>query len=92
MFCECCQCLPCDCDGVNNEFWGILQTADNKGRKDYNMASQPDRSTSESNSQVENQGKQSKGRILPKNLSCTCNFTGEAHKWDNRGSSEINED
>jgi len=87
MLCESCQCIPCDCNWGNDEFWGILQTADHKRRENHNLVSQPDRGTPEPNSQVANKRKQPKNRLLSKDLYCTCNFTGEAHKWDNTGSS-----
>jgi len=91
--CECCQCDPCDCyDWGEDEFWGMDTKRDHQIGENNYMASSSSGSSSESNSQVEDARKQSKNRILSKDLYSASRGTGEAHKWDTGGSSRSNGD
>ena len=75
--CECCQCDPCDCfDWGDYEFWGMVQSRDNKIREDNYMACSSGRGSSESNSEMENTGQHTKDRILSKDLQDSINSAG----------------
>lgn len=76
--CECCQCDPCDCHGMNDELWRMGQTEHNQGRQDTCLASKGDRNQSKSGQQVEER-KHSKNPVFLEDLQRYCEAAKAAH-------------
>ena len=85
MLCDACGCDPCDCSWGLDEFWGVLQERSTEA--EHNMASTADRSTPESNSQVEDSQLRSKDQLFPSSLCSACRYAEQASNWDNHRSS-----
>ena len=69
--CQCCDCDPCDCHGVNDELWGMDKTECDQGRQDTCMVSKADRDQPKSGQQVEER-KHSKNSVLLEDLQRDC--------------------
>lgn len=63
-FCEVCECIPCDCHGVENELRIMGTAGSTKIRQISNLASRQDRLPSFSIVQVESRLIQPENRIL----------------------------
>ena len=87
MLCDACGCDPCDCSWGLDEFWGVLQERSTEAGQEHNMASPADRSTPESNSQVEDSQLRSKDQLFPSSLCSACRYAEQASNWDNHRSS-----
>lgn len=85
--CVCCECNPCDCHGINDEteeFWGMGKDTIDPARKNHGLDVQGSGDQPVPIDQVETRS-DTQHRILSEGLLCTCNFTGQAHLWDNTG-------
>ena len=76
-YCDICECNPCDCDGVWDEFriMGSIGTA--KTRQEPNMASEADREPSLPLMQVEKRPIESENRVLFSRLYRDIQITGD---------------
>lgn len=85
--CVCCECDPCDCHGMNDEteeLWGMGENTGNPARKDHGLDIQGSGGQPVPVHQVETGG-HTQHRILSEGLQCTCQYSGQAHLWDNQG-------
>lgn len=85
--CVCCECDPCDCHGMNDEkkeLWGMGQDTSDQRRKNHGLDVQGSGGQPVHPNQVETGGN-TQHRILFQGLCCTCQYSGQAHLWDNTG-------
>lgn len=69
--CQCCDCDPCDCHGVNDELWRMGKTECDQGRQDPCMVSETDRNQPKSGQPVEER-KHSTQSVLLEDLQRDC--------------------
>ena len=92
--CECCQCDPCDCHGVNDEeceFWGMVKNGSDQVREDHGLDGQGSGCQPVPSVKMATGG-HPQDRILSEGLFCTCNYTGQADKWDNSTGRQVHGD
>ena len=83
MNCEVCGCDPCDCHGVNDDIWGMVENRTDQGRQDNVLDGQKIGSGSQCPDKMENRN-QPKDRTFLESLCHPCRYSEEADKWDTR--------
>ena len=89
IYCEVCGCFPCDCHGVKDELWGMVEKRTDQGRQDNVLDGQEVGSGSKCPDKVETRNPAQHGSFFE--LLChPCRYSEEADKWGPRSSSQDN--